>query len=210
LSFVLPKVYPITDSSISGLAPAEQVRRLTEGGARFIQFREKDASGHDFYRDALAALDAARESGAKLIVNDRVDIALTIGADGVHLGQDDLPPESARAILGQNAIIGFSTHNLEQVRAAAKLPIDYIAIGPIFPTTSKVDPDDVVGLEMLSRCRREVPHLPIVAIGGINAANIVEVLAAGADSAAVISSLLSAPDRIAERFHKLKSLAESD
>ena len=205
----LPKIYPITDARTSGLSHAEQVRSLAEAGARLIQFRAKDASGHDFYRSALEALDAAHELGAKLIINDRVDIALTINADGVHLGQDDLPPEHARQILGDQAIIGYSTHNFEQAVEAASFPIDYIAVGPLFPTTTKADADEVVGLELLKRVRRELPNVRLVAIGGITAANIADVFAAGADSVAVISSLLAEPSRIAARFHELSSLASS-
>ncbi|MEP7214213.1 MAG: thiamine phosphate synthase [Acidobacteriota bacterium] len=205
----LPKIYPITDAGISDLSHAQQVRSLANAGARLIQFREKDASGHDFYRSALEALDAAHKFGAKLIINDRVDIALTINADGVHLGQDDLPPVHARQILGDQAIIGYSTHNFEQAMEAASLPVDYIALGPIFPTTTKANPDEVVGLELLNRVRQQLPNIRLVAIGGITAANIAGVFAAGADSAAVISSVLADPSQIAARFHELSSLASA-
>jgi len=206
----LPKIYPITDAEISRLSHAEQVRRLADGGARLIQFRDKNASGHDFYRSALEALDAAREYGAKLVINDRVDIALTIGADGVHLGQDDLRPEHARQILGDGAIIGYSTHSFDQAIAAASLPIDYIALGPIFPTTSKANPDSVVGVELLKRIRQELPEFRLVAIGGITTVNVVDVFAAGADSAAVISDLLTDASQIALRYRELVSLASAD
>ena len=203
----LPKIYPITDVSISGLTHVEQVRALAAGGARLIQFREKNASGHDFYRSALAALDAARELGVTLIINDRVDIALTIDADGVHLGQDDLSPEHARRILGDNSIIGVSTHSLEQAVEAARQPVDYIALGPIFPTTSKADPDEAVGLGLLRRVRDALPGIRLVAIGGIYDHNVAGVLAAGADSAAVISTILQDPLQIAARFRELNSTA---
>jgi len=141
----LPKLYPITDARLTGLSHAEQVARLGAGGATLVQLREKHLSPVEFYREALEALRVARSLGVRLIINDRADIALALHADGVHLGQDDLPPEAARKLLGPTAIIGFSTHNLEQAIAAASLPIDYIAIGPIYSTSSKEKPDPVVG-----------------------------------------------------------------
>jgi thiamine-phosphate pyrophosphorylase len=134
-----------------------------------------------------------------------VDIALALHADGVHLGQDDLSPLAARSLLGQESIIGFSTHNLEQARAASRLPVDYIAIGPIFATSSKDNADPVVGLEGLARVREAVGQLPLVAIGGINDLNARDVLKAGADSVAVIGALLSEPAEIAERLRKMLS-----
>ena len=196
MPFKLPRLYPITDARLSGLSHAEQVLRLSLGGARTVQLREKQKEAREFFIEAEAALQVARAKGVRLIINDRVDLALALGADGVHLGQDDLPPEAARGILGPGAVIGFSTHNLEQALAAARLPIDYLALGPIFPTTSKENPDPLVGLDGLRRVRKAVPHLPLVAIGGITLENALEVLAAGADSLAVIGSLLTEPERI--------------
>lgn len=195
----LPKLYPITDAGLSGLSHAEQVLRLSRGGAQMIQLREKHLDAGEFFREAEAASGVAREHGVSLIINDRVDIALALGADGVHLGQDDLPPAAARRILGERAVIGFSTHNVEQAREAAILPIDYLAIGPIFPTKSKDNPDPTVGLDGLRRVRQTVPHLPLVAIGGITPENALETLAAGADSVAVIGALLADPARIEAR-----------
>jgi thiamine-phosphate pyrophosphorylase len=196
----LPKLYPVTDARLSGLSHAEQVLRLSRGGARVIQLREKHLDAGEFFREAEAALSVARAYGVRLIINDRVDIALALGADGVHLGQDDLPPSAARRILGDDALIGFSTHNVEQASAAASLPIDYLAIGPIFPTKSKDNPDPTVGLEGLSRVREAVPSLPLVAIGGITLENARETLAAGADSLAVIGALLADPPQIEARI----------
>lgn len=196
----LPGIYPITDTRVSKLSHAAQVQRLIDGGAKFIQLREKNASMKDFFADAAEALKFARRRDVKIIINDRVDAALALRADGVHLGQDDLPPHKAREILGTNAIIGFSTHNLEQAAAAVSLPIDYIAVGPIFDTRTKKNPEKTVGLEMLRNIRRAVGSFPIVAIGGINSANFREVLNAGADSVAVISNLLSEPDNIPDRL----------
>jgi thiamine-phosphate pyrophosphorylase len=205
MPFTLPRLYPITDARLSDLSHAEQVLRLTRGGARLIQLREKRLAALGFFREAEAALRVARAGGAHLIINDRVDIALALGADGVHLGQDDLPPEAARRILGARAIIGFSTHNLEQARLAARLPIDYLAIGPIFPTLSKENPDPTVGLDGLRRVREAVPSLPLVAIGGITVENAPDTVAAGADSLAVIGALLTDPSQIEARVRDWNS-----
>src|ERR1044072_7757537 len=162
--FKPPKLYPVTDRRLSGLSHAEQVARLVEGGATFIQLREKHLSPREFYGEAEEALRVARAGGAKLIINDRADIALALGADGVHLGQDDMPPEAARALLGETAVIGFSTHSVEQAIAAARMPLDYIAVGPVFTTNSKENPDPVVGLEGLRRVRAAVSSVHVVAI----------------------------------------------
>jgi thiamine-phosphate pyrophosphorylase len=197
MPFDLPKLYAITDRRLSGLTHAEQVARLIEGGAAFIQLREKHLSPREFYGEAEEALRVARARGAKLIVNDRADIALALGADGVHLGQDDMPPEAARALLGGGAVIGFSTHSVEQAIAAARLPVDYVAVGPVFATTSKENPDPVVGLEGLRRVRESVGGVPVVAIGGVTRENAPAALASGADSVAVISALL-APENPSE------------
>jgi thiamine-phosphate pyrophosphorylase len=200
----LPKIYPITDARLSGLSHAEQVRRLAAGGATLVQLREKHLSPREFYREAEDALRVARELGVRLIINDRADIALALGADGVHLGQDDLPAAAARELLGERAVIGFSTHNEEQAREAIELPVAYIAIGPIFQTASKENPDPTVGLEGLRRVRKVVGQIPLVAIGGVRAENIPEVLAAGADSVAVISLLLAEnPNEIERRTRRI-------
>ena len=194
MPFELPKLYPITDRRLSGLSHAAQVARLCEGGARLVQLREKHLSPREFYREAEGALKVARSRGVRLVINDRADIALAVGADGVHLGQDDMPPEAARALLGEGAVIGFSTHGVEQAVAAARLPVDYIAIGPVFATQSKENPDPSVGLEGVARVREAVGRLPLVAIGGITQENARSVLDAGADSVAVISALLAPAD----------------
>ena len=174
---------------------------MIDGGAAFIQLREKYAAPRDFYEAAQAALEIARKHRVKIIINDRVDIALALKADGVHLGQDDLPPENARKILGAKAIIGFSTHNLEQVAAAVKMPIDYLAFGPVFTTTTKENPDATVGIEALKKVRQSIGSFPLVAIGGINSENFREVLQASADSVAVISDLISDAGQITEKMH---------
>jgi len=143
------------------------------------------------------------QRGVQLIINDRVDVALAVGAHGVHLGQDDMPPEAARKLLGPNAVIGYSTHNIEQAIAATKLPIDYLAIGPIFATTSKSDTAPVLGSEGLRTVRQAVGAFPLVAIGGVSHANAREVIQAGADSVAVISALVSNSSGISEATRSL-------
>ena len=195
-SFQLPRVYPLTDVQLSGLSHAEQVRRLSEGGASLIQLREKSSQALQFYEHARAAMAIAAERDVRLIINDRVDVALAVGAHGVHLGQDDMPPEAARRLLGPEAIIGYSTHSVAQAVEALNLPIDYIAIGPIFQTATKSDTSPVLGLEGLRAVREAVGTVPLVAIGGITAANAPQIIEAGADSVAVISALLSDPDHI--------------
>jgi thiamine-phosphate pyrophosphorylase len=205
-SFRLPRVYPLTDVQLSGLSHAEQVRFLSAGGASVIQLREKRLPPVDFYEQAKAAMEVAKQRGVQLIVNDRVDVALAIGAHGVHLGQDDMPPEAARRLLGPDAIIGYSTHNLEQAVAALQQPVDYIAIGPIFKTSTKSDTFPVLGLEGLRAVRAVMRDLPLVAIGGITQANVREVIDAGADSVAVISALLCDPSDISAATQKFFAL----
>jgi len=182
------------------LSHAEQVGRFIKGGAKFIQLRDKLAAPKDFYESAKAALEIARTRNVKIIINDRVDIALALKADGVHLGQDDLPPARARRILGEKAIIGFSTHTLEQMIQAIKLPINYLAIGPVFATRTKENPDEIVGTEMIRQAREIAGDFPLVAIGGITSENFQSVLNAGVDSVAVISDLLSDADKIEEKM----------
>jgi thiamine-phosphate diphosphorylase len=179
------------------------VARLSAGGATFIQLREKHLAPREFYHQAEEALNVARARGARLIINDRVDVALAIEADGVHLGQMDLPPAAAREILGERAVIGFSTHNVEQAIEAARLPVDYIAIGPIYPTVSKDNADPVIGLEGLRRVKRAIGPVPLVAIGGIRRESVPEVLQAGADAVAVISLLLAQQSEIEERTREI-------
>lgn len=193
MSFTLPKLYPITDTLISGLSHAEQVDRLAAGGATLIQLREKRAYPRDFYDSALEAMAVARRVGVRIVINDRVDIAIAVNADGVHLGQDDLPPEKARLLLGEARIIGYSTHTAEQALEADSAPVDYIAVGPIFQTVTKERPDKTVGLEIIRRLKPGIGK-PLVAIGGITLATAGSVIGAGADSVAVIADLLSAGD----------------
>lgn len=176
------------------------------GGATLIQIRDKAADARTLYEAVCAVLAVARPRGVRIIVNDRVDVAKAAGADGVHLGQDDLDPVAARAILGPAAVIGCSTHNVEQAAAADRSPVDYLAIGPVFETRTKDNPDPVVGLEGV-RAVRAVTQKPLVAIGGIDEPRIAAVRAAGADAVALISALYVAPDDIAARMAALLAAA---
>lgn len=203
----LPKIYPITDAQLSGLSHAEQVARLIEGGASLIQLRDKISPPGEFYREAAAALKVAHDHGARLIINDRVDIALALEADGVHLGQTDVPVVAARHLLGKKAIIGFSTHNAEQAKLAMALPVDYLAFGPIFSTSSKTNPDPITGVAAMKEIVAIKGSLPLAAIGGIKGENVLEVLKAGADAVAVIAELLADPGEISENTRKILALA---
>lgn len=197
------RLYPLTDRQLSGLSHAEQVSQLSENGVTLVQLREKTLSPLEFFREATAALHIAREHGTKIIINDRVDIAMALKADGVHLGQEDLSPVVARRLLGADAIIGFSTHTPEQARLAAKLPVDYVAIGPIFATNTKQASDPPVGLRALQLVRDALGRTPLVAIGGITSLNCQDVLDAGADAVAIIKDLWSPPGRVAVRIRRL-------
>ncbi len=209
MQFTLPKIYPITDTRLSGLSHAEQVKRLIAGGATFIQLREKYLQPRVFFEDAREALAVARDKGVKIIINDRVDIAVAIDADGVHLGQDDLPAAKARELLGNAAIIGLSTHDIEQASRALAEPVDYIAIGPIFDTTTKQNPEKMVGLDGLESVRQALDGFPLVAIGGITGLNVGSVLNAGADAAAMIGDLFADPAAIGQKYHRLANIALS-
>jgi thiamine-phosphate pyrophosphorylase len=206
LKLHLPTIYPITDTALAGIPIPEQVKKLIDGGASVIQLRDKLAPSKAFYDDAVSSVRIAREANVRIIVNDRADIAMMAGADGVHLGQTDLSPRQVRKLMGQDAIIGFSTHDLGQVVTALTLPVDYIAFGPIFATRTKAQPDPAVGLELLRAARRIARRIPLVAIGGLSLENIRSVFDAGAASAAVISALMSDPDRISSEMRGLLAI----
>jgi thiamine-phosphate pyrophosphorylase len=189
-----PFAYPIVDTArLGGRDVAALVDTLARAGARLIQLRVKGSADRPWLAAARAAVAAAHASGASLVVNDRADIAVLSGADGLHVGQDDLPGSEARAVIGAGLLLGVSTHDLAQLAAAASGPADYVAIGPVFPTRSKDDPDPVVGLETVRQARAATSR-PLVAIGGITRARAREVVRAGADGVAVVSDLLDAPD----------------
>jgi thiamine-phosphate pyrophosphorylase len=189
----LPRLYPILDTAAlaaRGFGVAQAAAAFFEGGAAILQFRHKAPWTRDVFNAAGEVARLARDARADFIVDDRADIAMLLEA-GVHLGQDDLPVDDARGLLGPRPIIGYSTHNAAQAAAAAGQRINYVAFGPVFPTASKRNPDRVTGVEVLKECRRLVEH-PLVAIGGITTQTAREVLAAGADSLAVIAGLLPA------------------
>lgn len=204
----LPTIYPITDTRISGISHTDQVRCLVAGGARLIQIREKHLLPDEWFEDAQEAVRVAHSAGCRVIINDRCDFAIMTGADGVHLGQDDLPVSEARRLLGESAIIGFSTHSIGQVEAALTRPVDYIAIGPIFGTGTKADPEPVVGLGLIRSAVSQSGDIPIVAIGGIDDLRAASVLDAGAASAAIISWLISDAGSITARMAKLSIAAQ--
>jgi thiamine-phosphate pyrophosphorylase len=200
LDLRFPAIYPITDTFISGLSHAEQVKRMIAGGARIIQLREKRKPAREFFEDASIAVDIGRSNDVIILINDRVDIAIAANAHGVHLGQSDLSPTHARRLLGNNRIIGYSTHNVEQALAAGELLVDYIAIGPVFSTNTKTNPDAAVGTEGVSQVRKAIGGKPLVAIGGIAFTAVNPVLEAGAHSVALISDLLKDPAKITSKL----------
>ncbi|MDE3167637.1 MAG: thiamine phosphate synthase [Acidobacteriota bacterium] len=199
----LPAIYPILDSGTldrHGIALAAAAASLLEGGAGILQIRHKQHWSREFFAAARDTARLCREAGALLVVNDRADFAMLLEA-GLHLGQDDLAPRDARRLLGSDAILGYSSHNSAQIAAAGGEPVDYVAFGPVFATATKQNPDPVVGIEELGRCRALVEK-PLVAIGGITLANAARVLAAGADSVAVIGGLF--PEAATARSLRLR------
>jgi thiamine-phosphate pyrophosphorylase len=196
----LPRLYAILDSSCFANTDAlrSAAQELVAGGVTLLQYRNKNGNARQMLHQAQELKRTVGRS-AKLIMNDRADLCLAAGFDGVHVGQDDLSPESVRNIIGPDLWLGVSTHNPEQLRQAAKTSANYLAIGPAFATTSKTNPDPVVGLEGV-RHARALSSKPLVAIGGITLANCHSVIEAGADSVAVISGLIREPRKSAEEF----------
>lgn len=193
----LPSLQAIVDvqaAESAGWKPVDLARTFLDGGARALQIRAKALESGPLLELCAAVVGAARPYGAMVIVNDRADIARLSGADGIHVGQDDLPPADARRLLGTTAIVGFSTHTVSQVEAALREPISYLAVGPVFGTKTKDTGYQAVGLELVSAAARLAGGTPIVAIGGITLENAVAVLDAGASSVAVIGDLLATRD----------------
>lgn len=187
-------VYLVTDrASLSGISLDDVILLAVKGGATMVQLREKDVSTLFFIEEARRILKILAPYTVPLIINDRVDVALAVGADGVHLGQEDMPYPLARKLLGPGAIIGLSVESLEQVEAAEDMDVAYLGVSAIFATPTKTDTRHHWGLDGL-RNVRAMSHHPLVAIGGINASNAAEVMQAGADSLAVVSAICSAPD----------------
>ncbi len=182
------------DVGLLGSRPiAEVVAAVMRGGARMVQLRAKGVADRRLLELAREAVRAAREGDVLILINDRPDVARIVGADGVHVGQEDLAPEDVRAVLGPDAILGLSTHSREQVLSAASQPVDYVAVGPVFATSTKLDADPVVGLDFVRDARRLLA-VPVVAIGGITKENAGEAVRAGAQGLAVISDIMAADD----------------
>lgn len=200
----ISRFYPILDREIAarqGWRAADAAERILGSGARILQFRHKGAFTRDVFAELECVAKLCARYGARLVVNDRADLARLLGA-GLHLGQEDLTPTQARIVTGPETWIGYSTHNADQLRSAAKEPADYLAIGPIFTTSSKENPDPVVGLDGL-RQLRGLTDRPLVAIGGITRANARSVIDAGADSVAVIGDLFPEIEKRVAEFVSL-------
>jgi thiamine-phosphate pyrophosphorylase len=208
----IPRLYPIVDAAFFAAASdpvsamAAYLRALLAGGVTLVQYRNKTGSAREMLAQARELRRLMWRPGAepqyRFILNDRADLCLAADCDGVHVGQDDLSPHAARALVGPDRWVGVSTHNPEQVQVASQWPVDYIAVGPVFATSTKANPDPVIGLEGV-RTARALTSKPLVAIGGITRANCRSVIDAGADSVAVISDLINEPQRSVQEFLRL-------
>jgi thiamine-phosphate pyrophosphorylase len=194
--------YFITDTGLSRAGNLEDVRQAVKANVSVIQYRNKEASTADCYQEALALRQACEK--AVFLINDRLDIALAVDADGVHLGQDDMPYPIARKLLGKNKIIGLTVHSLQEALAAQEMGVDYIGVSPIFTTSTKTDAGAAYGIEGLTKIRQQV-SIPIVAIGGINLSNASSVINTGADAICAISAVVTKPD-VCAQIKKFQSL----
>ena len=207
MQVLIPIIYPIIDGSIVTLDNiGKTAEAIIDGGAKILQLRAKSLSSKEFLETARIIRKITKDKGTVFIVNDRVDIALLTDADGVHLGQGDLPVKEARRLLGNNKIIGYSTHNLREALEAVRLPVDYISFGPIFPTKTKEDAQTPKGLRWLSEVRKAV-EIPIVAIGGITETNMAHVLKEGVEGVAMISEILTVKD-ISQKINRVIATAK--
>jgi thiamine-phosphate pyrophosphorylase len=202
---LFPALYAILDPSLTTEPLLAVAQKLADAGLQLIQLRDKSASPSNLYDTARELSNFLASRNMKFILNDRPDIAALVDAAGVHVGQEDLPVEDARKICGAPRWVGVSTHNIEQLRQADLTSADYIAVGPVFPTGTKLNPDPVVGLEFLRQARR-LTNKPLVAIGGITIETAADVFRAGADSVAVIRDLLAA-ENVAERARGYQAVA---
>jgi thiamine-phosphate pyrophosphorylase len=193
MRLVLPRLYVILDAALLTISETECARQLIGAGVRLLQYRHKAASSRELLEGSKRLCAALAPCDVTFIVNDRADVAFLAGANGVHFGQEDLSVEEARAIVGSDKLVGISTHNRAQFEQAAATSADYIAVGPVFSTSTKANPDPVVGTEFIRQVR-PLTNKPIVAIGGITLERAAEVVRAGADSVAVIGDILRAPD----------------
>ncbi|HUE43927.1 MAG TPA: thiamine phosphate synthase [Candidatus Sulfotelmatobacter sp.] len=193
MRLVLPRLYVILDAALITSSERDCALGLAEAGVRLLQYRNKSASARRYLASSRELAETLRPTGVSFFVNDRPDVAFVAGASGVHVGQDDLDVEQTRRVVGREKLVGVSTHNLEQFERAAASSADYIAVGPVFNTSSKANPDPVVGLDLIRSVRRRTGK-PLVAIGGITLEQAASVIEAGADSVAVISGILGAPN----------------
>jgi len=200
--------YFVTDSKLSRNGIINDVKSAISAGVKIVQYREKTKPAREMYQEALVLRKLCRH--ITFIVNDRVDIALAAGADGVHLGQEDLSCSIARRILGKNKIIGVTTHNLQEATLAQKQGADYLGVSPIFATKTKLDAGPPKGIGLISRIKRDVP-LPLVAIGGINLSNAPQAILAGADCLTAISAVLKCHNTVKEiiKFQELFGIIKS-
>ena len=186
-------LYFITDSNLTKKTVIEDVKSAIKGGVKIIQYREKNASTKQMLWEANEIKKLCRKNNVIFLVNDRIDIALAADADGVHLGNDDMPYQSARKLLGKNKIIGLTTHNAGESAEAENIGADYIGLSPIFSTNTKIDAGNACGTDLISEAKKKV-KIPIIAIGGISESNIDSVLNAGAKNIAIISAILTKDD----------------
>jgi thiamine-phosphate pyrophosphorylase len=194
MRLVLPRLYVILDSVLLTIPAQECAQELADAGVRLLQYRNKLASARELLNSSRDLASFLIPRGVSFVVNDRPDVAVLAEASGVHVGQDDLEVQQVRELVGQEKWVGVSTHNIEQFRKAAATSANYVAVGPVFATSSKVNPDPVIGTEFIRRVRA-LTDKPIVAIGGITLENAASVMGAGADCVAVISDIVRAPDR---------------
>jgi len=205
-------LYFVTDRDLCGGKPLEAVvLQSVKGGATCVQIREKNLSTKAFIEEAVRIRDILTPFGVPLIINDRIDVALAVKAAGVHVGQDDMPYEMARTLMGPNAIVGLSVETWEDVERAEKLDCDYLGVSPVFETPTKTDTKGSWGLEGLSKIKAFSRH-PLVAIGGLNPGNAKAVVLAGADSIAVVSAICAAPDpfTVSKELHEIIEVALKD
>ena len=214
MSLVFPSLYAIIDAALLKTSELSFAEMMAESGVELLQYRNKHATSRELFdasQSISAKLSRLARPGAyepRFIVNDRADIALLVKAKGVHVGQQDLSVEEARTVVGRNGWVGVSTHSLAQLDAADKTSADYIAFGPIFPTTSKENPDPVVGLELLREARQHT-RKPLVAIGGITLERAADTFRAGADSLAVLRDLIVSEDPVARARLFLREAART-
>ncbi|TCP59506.1 thiamine-phosphate diphosphorylase [Tumebacillus sp. BK434] len=203
------RLYVVTGHAfLQGRTLESVIRAAIQGGADCIQLREKEYTGRQLLEAGLLLRRITAEAGVRLIVNDRIDVARAVDADGVHLGQSDLPLQAAREMLAPGKIVGISTHNVQEARAAERMGADYIGLGPMKPTSTKLDTEPVVGPAGVKEVRQHV-RLPIVAIGGIKADDVAEIIRNGANSVAVVSAVIAADD-VEAAARQIRSIVDQE